>query len=181
MNLKNLLFLFLSCTILAGCSNDDSSVSNPQDKLIETGGLKIKYEGHTLDFKDVRVMPGGPDSPYDLEMASVIPYEDINATQYSLVLVFNKDAAGNYELYTATLGVDDRQGPRSFYLKGYYAYTSGPFEVPEFAHNTTTSTVDNEVIHITGNFSGTLLPGDNQPEPIAIEDGEFWADFKPFQ
>lgn len=178
--MKNLFFLLLSCVTLLGCSDDDTVIKYQTEKFIETGSLKVKYKGETLDFKDLRIMPGGPDSGYDLEMSSVIMYDDVHATKYSLVLVFNKNDIGEYVLYTVTLGVDDRQGQNSFYLKGYYAYTSGEFEVPGFNHNT--ATVQNEEsITISGNFNGTLLPGNDQPEPVEIELGEFWANFQPFE
>ena len=178
--MKNLFFLLLSCITLLGCSNDDTVALHQPERYLETGTFKIRYNGETLNLKNVRISKGGPDSGYDLELSSVILYDDVHATKYSLVLVFNKNDLGEYVLYTITLGVDDRQGENSFYLKGYYAYTSGQFEVPGFIHDTK-SVQNTESITVSGNFKGTLLPGNGQPEPIEIEYGKFWANFESEQ
>ena len=175
--MKSLLLLFLGSFMAIGCCDDDAD-SNQASAPVSAGKFTLTYNGEALEFKDIEIIEGGPDSGYDLQMHSVILYDDVPQTKHSLVLVFNKNDAEEYHLGNITFAVNERLSATSFNLKSFYAYTSGDFVVEDFDHST--STYDHtEKITVNGSFEGTLLPHNPSAAPIEIEDGTFASVFTP--
>lgn len=177
--MKKALFLLLSCISILGCS-DDESPAITQPEAIEKASMSVKYNGEDLVFTDISINPGGPDSAHALELISIIPYDDVYHTKYSLVMNFDRDETGGYTLYNITLGVTERLGQNSFAMKGYYAYSTGEFATPNFWHSTSTSIKSEKEHSITGTFNGTLIRDNDIPESIQILEGKFSADFTAF-
>lgn len=174
--MKSLLLLLCSIVLFTGCCDDDST--NQASAPVSTGKFTMTYNGEELEFRNIQIIEGGPDSSYDLKMQSVVLYDDVSQTKHSLVLVFNKNEADDYHLDNITFAVNERLSANSFETKSFYAYTSGDFVVEDFDHST--STYDHtEKIAVHGSFEGTLLPANPSAAPIDIEDGTFASVFTP--
>ncbi|MDV6169337.1 hypothetical protein R1T16_12950 [Flavobacterium sp. DG1-102-2] len=174
--MKSLLLLLCSIVLCTGCCDDDST--NQASAPVSTGKFTMNYNGEELEFRNIQIIEGGPDSGYDLQMHSVILYEDVPQTKHSLVLVFNKNDAEEYHLDNITFAVNERLSATLFNLKSFYAYTSGDFVVEDFDHSTSTYG-HTEKITVNGSFEGTLLPHNPSAAPIEIEDGTFASVFTP--
>lgn len=167
------IVLFLSCGLLLSCSDDTSDSVTPSQNELPSGKITIHYSGKTVEFENPRLMVGGPASPYDLTVQGYLNFDDSNQIKHYVHMPFNL-VDGAYVLEQIDINDNNWVSETHLDIGHYYVMLVGESANTVFQHENLV-TADN---HLTGSFSGTLVPGTQEPEgtPAINVSGSFDLD-----
>lgn len=170
--MKNII-LFLFASLLFSCSDDTDNAVTPSQNELTSGKITIHYSGKTVEFENPQLMVGGPDSPYDLTVQGYMNFDESNQIKHYVHMPFNL-VDGAYVLEQIDINDNNWVSETHLDIGHYYVMLIGEFADESFQHENLL-TAEN---HLTGSFSGTLVPGTQEPEdtPAISISGSFDLD-----